>query len=192
MRKQLSRGFTIVELLVVIIVIAILASVTLVVYSGSQARARDADRYNDAKAIIEALTIYRSNTGSYPSAATMGLSDGDLPVGCSLPTGYSYSIATDTSWLQELMGKGYLDKKLTPPTNDCSHYYSYIHSTSPTQYGCTYGVGFYILQVQGAEGSITPAQALTSAPASCSSWPASLISNSTSWTFIGFDDGTNR
>lgn len=192
MRNRLSRGFTLVELLVVIIVIAILASVTMVVYSGTQARARDTDRYNDVKTIIDALTIYRSNNGVYPSAATMGLSDGDLPAGCSLPTGYSYSIATDSSWLQELINKGYLDKKLTPPTNDCSHYYSYIHSTSSTQYGCTYGIGFYILQVQGSEGTVTPSQALTSAPANCSSWPANLISNSTSWTFIGFDDGNNH
>lgn len=43
MRKSIS-GFTIVELLIVIVVIAILAAISVVAYNGIQTRARDAAR----------------------------------------------------------------------------------------------------------------------------------------------------
>lgn len=61
-----KRGFTIVELLIVIVVIAILASITIVAYNGVQQRARDVRRVSDAQAIVQALEIYRLDNGQYP------------------------------------------------------------------------------------------------------------------------------
>ena len=46
-KKQITRGFTIVELLVVMVIIGILASITIVVYSGIQAKARDVSVLSD-------------------------------------------------------------------------------------------------------------------------------------------------
>lgn len=61
-----SRGFTIVELLIVIVVIGILAAITIVAFTGIQTRARDAERSSEAAAIMKAVEMYRADNGSYP------------------------------------------------------------------------------------------------------------------------------
>lgn len=66
MRKS-SSGFTIVELLIVIVVIAILAAITIVAYNGIQSRARDAQRAQDVKTIAKALELYYIDKGAYPN-----------------------------------------------------------------------------------------------------------------------------
>jgi prepilin-type N-terminal cleavage/methylation domain-containing protein len=65
MRKT-SNGFTIVELLIVIVVIGILAAITIVAYSGFTARAENAKTTNSVAAYIKALTIYGSDNSLYP------------------------------------------------------------------------------------------------------------------------------
>jgi general secretion pathway protein G len=67
-RSHRKHGFTIVELLVVIVVIAILASITIVAFRGIQGRARDSQRVADMSAIAKALEIYKSQFGDYPIA----------------------------------------------------------------------------------------------------------------------------
>lgn len=69
--RQKNRGFTIVELLIVIVVIGILATITIVAYNGIQVRARDADRASDISTIKKKLEIYYASNGSYPSAYDM-------------------------------------------------------------------------------------------------------------------------
>lgn len=58
-----NRGFTIVELLIVIVVIAILATITIVAYNGVQQRARDSARKNDVASIVKALKLYSVDNG---------------------------------------------------------------------------------------------------------------------------------
>jgi prepilin-type N-terminal cleavage/methylation domain-containing protein len=53
-----NRGFTIVELLIVIAVIAILAAVTIAVYPGYQQRTRDTQRKNDMSQLTAAFSAY--------------------------------------------------------------------------------------------------------------------------------------
>lgn len=62
-----NSGFTIVELLIVIVVIAILAAITIVAYTGIQTRARDASRDSAADTIMKGLELYAAdNSGQYP------------------------------------------------------------------------------------------------------------------------------
>lgn len=61
-------GFTIVELLVVIIVIAILAVVIVVAFNGITRRANVADLQTSMKAVVKAMESDKSTTGSYPSS----------------------------------------------------------------------------------------------------------------------------
>lgn len=65
MRKS-TTGFTIVELLIVIVVIAILATISIVAYTGIQARANDSKRINDVAAIRKALALHKADNGAFP------------------------------------------------------------------------------------------------------------------------------
>lgn len=71
-----QTGFTIVELLIVIVVIGILASITIVAYNGIQGRAKDAQVDTAVNQIKKALEIYKADNGFYPAC---GVDDG----GCS-------------------------------------------------------------------------------------------------------------
>ena len=59
-----KTGFTIVELLIVIVVIAILASITVVAYTGIQSQAKDAIRKNDLSTISKVLNVYAAQVDS--------------------------------------------------------------------------------------------------------------------------------
>ena len=61
-----DRGFTIVELLIVIVVIAILAAITIVAYNGIQTRARMSSAQSAATTMQKKLEAFNANTGAYP------------------------------------------------------------------------------------------------------------------------------
>ncbi len=60
-------GFTLLELLIVVAIIGVLASLAAVSYSSAQRRARDSQRQSDLKAIQNALEqYYADHDGNYP------------------------------------------------------------------------------------------------------------------------------
>lgn len=65
-----TAAFTIVELLVVIVVIAILASVVIVSYRGITANAREVTLKNDLKGASDSLKLTWASNGSYPADAS--------------------------------------------------------------------------------------------------------------------------
>lgn len=66
-----ERGFTIVELLIVIVVIGILAAITIVTFSGIQARAENNKTVTAVGAYAKALAVYAAfpENGRYPIAS---------------------------------------------------------------------------------------------------------------------------
>lgn len=65
--KKRQSGFTIVELLIVIVVIGILATLVIVTFSGIQQKARDSQRQTDINAVDSHLEAYYAEHGVYPS-----------------------------------------------------------------------------------------------------------------------------
>jgi prepilin-type N-terminal cleavage/methylation domain-containing protein len=109
------HGFTIVELLIVIVVIAILAAISVVAYSGIQARARDTIRKQDLAALAKATQLYAVDNGGDKAEYRCGME----------MTGY-----WGNGWLHQdydgagpgvsindcLMNSGYLTKVLRDPS----------------------------------------------------------------------------
>ncbi len=67
--KNKQNGFTIVELLIVVVVIGILAAIVTVAYSGITQRARDSERLSEMKSIEKALFLYHVDNGGYPTCS---------------------------------------------------------------------------------------------------------------------------
>lgn len=64
-KRQHASGFTIIEIITVILVIGILASITLVVYPGYQMRTRNSERKSDVSQIATALSAYALQKNNY-------------------------------------------------------------------------------------------------------------------------------
>jgi type II secretion system protein G len=106
-RKQ--SGFTIVELLIVIIVIGILATLVLVTFTGVQQKARNTQRQTDIKAVASHLETYNAQNGMYPTKANLD----------------------DATWVAANL-KG-LDKEATKDPNGTV--YTFAASSTSNQYG---------------------------------------------------------
>ena len=66
MNSQKQNGFTIVELLIVIVVIGILAAITIVAYNGVQDRAKVSRVAHDLQTFTNVFAQYYADNGTYP------------------------------------------------------------------------------------------------------------------------------
>lgn len=137
MQKRDNRGFTIVELLIVIVVIGILAALVIIQFTNIQARARDTERKSDIRAIVSKLAEYYALNGRYPTA----LSDGGLALpadSCKAPG------ATGTCAAPDYTYKAFLTATALPAD-------TYAASNSATADGTGTDAGKFILYTNGME-----------------------------------------
>lgn len=66
--KSVQKGFTIIELLIVIAIIAILAGLVLTGFQGTQAKARDSERTTDMDSLYKKLEEFHNENNYYPGA----------------------------------------------------------------------------------------------------------------------------
>ncbi len=71
-----QKGFTIVELLIVIVIIGILAAISIVAYNGVTQKARDDQRLSDARNIANAAASYNAEEGKWLTTSEMAATSG--------------------------------------------------------------------------------------------------------------------
>jgi len=119
---KFNSGFTLLELLVVITILGILASVGFGQYRTSQLKARDAQRKGDLANVARALEMYYSDHGCYPPSTSSGLID----VGGGLDWGTEFS--TSEVVYMKMLPKDPLQDK------DANYVYCYQSDDSGTYY----------------------------------------------------------
>lgn len=73
-----NRGFTLLELLVVMAIIGILATVVLTTVDVARSKGRDAARKTESLEILKALELYYSDNGLYPDSGTVVVELGNI------------------------------------------------------------------------------------------------------------------
>ena len=84
MRK---KGFTLVELIVVVTIMMVITVIGTVSFSGINKRSRDSRRMSDLEKIAIAMEIYKQENGTYPTVSS------DMPSG--LVSDYIDALPTD-------------------------------------------------------------------------------------------------
>lgn len=117
-----KKGFTIVELLIVIVVIGILAAITIVAYNGVQGRANNTAVQNDLRNVAQQLELYYLKNDFYPR------NYGDLN---SASSELQIKVAKNSYGKHYSNGTGYYNFLYCSPSNSSGSTYAMVaRSTS--------------------------------------------------------------
>lgn len=119
-RKQMQKGFSLIELLVVATVIIVITTIGLVSFTSAGKGARDGKRKADLEAVRQALVLYKADGNAYPTAGTANNA--------------SYNTMVST-----LVGGGYLsDPSPVDPKNTAPYQYTYYSAAGADFCLCAY------------------------------------------------------
>lgn len=127
--SNIKKGFTLVELLVVMSIIGILVAIVAGNFRNAQIRGRDAQRKSDLKQLTSSLELFYADYGKYPSE-TSGLL-------AACPYNPALSTGTSCSWGGDEMTDGktvYFKEMPADPSTDASYRYRIVPGSSNQKY----------------------------------------------------------
>lgn len=126
MNKNIKKGFTLVELLVVVSLIGVLATLVLANLNAARERGRDAVRKSDLRNIQTALRLYYNDIGRYPAGTSTMTACG---AGAS-PTACAYG----SIWTR--LGTTYMGILPDDPLSAQDYKYTYVDDDNYTIMAC--------------------------------------------------------
>ena len=174
--KHKAYGFTIVELLIVIVIIAILAAVTMVAYGGMTRRANNVAVIDAASKTLKVIQAYSAANGSYPTLANYTSSCVTSTTGCMASQTASSSVSTFDS---DVATMGTLPKSI--PKTSANYYGITVYRNTDFIYNgvsSPYIIRYYLAGVNQSCG-ITVTDG---------GWPSAATST-TGYTYDGVDRG---
>lgn len=119
--KKSQQGFTIIELLIVIAIIAILAGLVLNNFQGAQAKARDTQRTNDTNNMHSKLEEFYNENEGYPDTFTAATFPGIDAGSLTDPRG------NNTVTMNAAVADKAAADAVAAPTNDTASSSSYLY-----------------------------------------------------------------
>lgn len=137
LNRSSTKGFTLIELIVVVSVLAILAGALIPRVTNHMAQARDARRLSDIQGIQAAIEQFHADKQRYPDSKANSSYGG-------------WDVSNDGDFIPELVQDGYLPSSARDPLNDATYFYSYYLYDKGTA-GCKGAGKFYVLGVKSFE-----------------------------------------
>ncbi len=139
MTTRSTKGFTLIELIVVISILAILAGALIPRVTNHMAETRDARRLSDIKSVQSAVDQFFVDKQRFPASKSNSSYGG-------------WDVSNDGDFIPELVQYGYLSEPPRDPNNDTTFYYSYYLYDKGTS-SCVGDGKFYVVGVKAFETS---------------------------------------
>jgi len=128
--KNFQRGFTLMEILIVVLIVGVLAAVGIITLLTANAKSRDIQRLSDVRQVQNALELYFYNRNAFPIANNIILGGDDYKVLCDSASGFQSG--------GEECGKIFLNQLPAAPARTADD--SYVYSSD----GQTYSLIFVL------------------------------------------------
>ncbi len=137
LQRHPRGGFSLIELVVVILILSVLAGALVPRVTDRMAAARDARRMQDVSTIRDAVEQYHLDKGAYPPPVNNAAFGG-------------WDVSQDGNFITELVETGYLREPPTDPINDDTYHYRYYVYPQGSG-GCVSDGPFYVLGIRNFE-----------------------------------------